>query len=79
MPDDDNDAAGLSDDGTMDDDYELIDAGDGARLERFGTFVVDRPAPGAFATRRSPDRWAKRATTYQGIADAMADQWGPLA
>ncbi len=58
MPDDDNDAAGLSDDGTMDDDYELIDAGDGARLERFGTFVVDRPAPGAFSTRRSPDRWA---------------------
>ena len=26
----------------------------------------------------SPDRWAKRAATYQGIADAMADQWGAL-
>jgi hypothetical protein len=23
----------------------------------------------------SPDRWAKRAITYQGIADAMAQQW----
>lgn len=41
----------------MDDDYGLIDAGDGARLERFGAYVVDRPAPGALAARRSPDRW----------------------
>jgi hypothetical protein len=24
----------------------------------------------------SEDRWKKRAETYQGIADAMADQWG---
>jgi len=42
----------------MDDDYDLIDAGDGARLERFGPYLVDRPAPGALAARRSPDRWA---------------------
>lgn len=26
----------------------------------------------------SPDRWKLRSTTYQGIADAMAAQWGPL-
>lgn len=24
----------------------------------------------------SPDRWMKRSVTYQGIADAMAEQWG---
>ena len=24
----------------------------------------------------SPDRWKLRSTTFQGIADAMADQWG---
>jgi hypothetical protein len=24
----------------------------------------------------SPDRWKIRSTTYQGIANAMADQWG---
>lgn len=41
----------------MDDDYDLLDAGDGARLERFGEFVVDRPAPGALAARRSPEAW----------------------
>jgi hypothetical protein len=26
----------------------------------------------------SADRWKIRSTTYQGIADAMADQWGAL-
>lgn len=26
----------------------------------------------------SPDRWKIRSTTYQGIADAMAEQWGAL-
>ena len=26
----------------------------------------------------SPDRWKKRSLTYQGIADAMAEQWGGL-
>ena len=25
-----------------------------------------------------PDRWKKRSLTYQGIADAMAEQWGGL-
>ncbi len=32
--------------------YELIDAGDGRRLERFGARVVDRPAPTASAGRQ---------------------------
>lgn len=27
----------------------------------------------------SEDRWKKRSVTYQGIADAMADQWGEAA
>jgi hypothetical protein len=26
----------------------------------------------------SPDRWRRRSRTYQGIADAMASQWGAL-
>jgi len=25
-----------------------------------------------------PDRWKRRSRTYEGIADAMADQWGKL-
>lgn len=27
----------------------------------------------------SPDRWKERSRTFEGIADAMADQWGSLA
>ena len=38
-------------------DYELIDAGGGARLERFGSRVVDRPHPGALGPRREKDAW----------------------
>jgi len=39
------------------DDYELIDAGDGRRLERFGERVVDRPYPAADSPRRAAERW----------------------
>lgn len=39
-------------------DYELIDAGEGRRLERFGRVTVDRPAPGADHPARAPERWA---------------------
>ena len=40
------------------DGYVLLDAGDGARLERFGSVITDRPHPGALAPRRDPGRWA---------------------
>jgi len=36
---------------------ELLDAGAGRRLERFGERVVDRPAPGATAAPRAPSAW----------------------
>jgi len=39
-------------------DYELLDAGDDRRLERFGDRVVDRPAPAAWERRVTPDAWA---------------------
>ena len=35
----------------------LLDVG-GARLERFGGRIVDRPAAGALETRHDPDAWA---------------------
>lgn len=37
--------------------YELIDLGDGARLERFGEYLTDRPHAGSLAPRRAPERW----------------------
>lgn len=48
------------------------------------TNVVSSPASGRWANQTpsgqnrlgpSPDRWRERSRTYQGIADAMADQW----
>ena len=38
-------------------DVELLDAGEGRRLERFGPVVVDRPAPVALAWRRDQAAW----------------------
>jgi 23S rRNA (cytosine1962-C5)-methyltransferase len=37
--------------------HELLDAGEGRRLERFGARTVDRPAPAATGPRRRPDAW----------------------
>ena len=37
--------------------YELVDAGDGRRLERFGDHLVDRPAAAAWFVRRAPREW----------------------
>lgn len=44
--------------------YELLDVGEGARLERFGARIVDRPAAGALGTREDPDAWASADLRY---------------
>jgi 23S rRNA (cytosine1962-C5)-methyltransferase len=41
------------------DDYELLDVGGGARLERFGAHITDRPHGGALAARRHPAGWSR--------------------
>ena len=38
--------------------YELLDVGDGARLERFGERIIDRPHPAALGARREPGAWS---------------------
>ena len=61
-------------------DYELIDAGDGRRLERFGDRVVDRPYPAADSPRRASEPWDEsdlrfeRDRGWQGGA-AIDDGW----
>ena len=46
--------------------YELIDCGDGRRLERFGDVTIDRPAKQAvFAKKLGAIEW--------GITDAVVD------
>ena len=40
-------------------DFELVDFGEGARLERFGERTVDRPHPTAFGARQEPGAWSR--------------------
>jgi 23S rRNA (cytosine1962-C5)-methyltransferase len=47
--------------------YRLIDAGDGRRLERFGPWLLDRPAPGATEPRRTPDAWGEAIAFHPGF------------
>ncbi len=60
--------------------YELIDAGDGRRLERFGGLVVDRPAPTADAPRQLPSAWDDadlRFDRYRGWSGPAASDREP--
>lgn len=47
-------------------DYELLDFGAGRRLERFGPWIVDRPAAGAVLPQADPARWDRAHARYQG-------------
>ena len=40
------------------------------------TDIVDGRSPVVHHMAPGPDRWKNRSRTYQGIADAIADQWG---
>lgn len=40
------------------------------------TNIVEGREQKVFRMAPSPERWKERSRTYQGIADAMADQWG---
>jgi 23S rRNA (cytosine1962-C5)-methyltransferase len=47
--------------------YELLDAGEGRRLERFGARVVDRPAPAASGPRRLADAWEEADLRFERV------------
>ena len=40
------------------------------------TLVVDGREPRVLMMAPGPDRWKERSRTYQGVADAMGQQWG---
>lgn len=58
-------------------DYELIDFGDGRKLERFGCWTLDRPCPTALdVSPAKPQVWRKATARYEG--DRAADgKWAP--
>ena len=60
------------------DGYALVDVGDGRRLERFGAFVLDRPAPSADdVRRRTPSAWASADARYERGIGAASGGWVP--
>jgi len=61
--------------------HELIDAGGGRRLERFGELIVDRPAPMAEDPPRDPEAWSAtdlrfdRYVGWTSVADGEPQPW----
>ncbi len=55
-------------------DYELIDSGDGEKLERYGTFVLSRPDPQALWKKTKQEmEWKKASGTFS--RDAQNAKW----
>lgn len=51
------------------DQYELLDFGQGRKLERFGSYVLDRPSPAAeHETRSQPAIWADADARFERMA-----------
>lgn len=46
-------------------DYELLDSGDGRRLERFGEFVLDRPDPQVIWKKGDVALWSKASAFFE--------------
>lgn len=44
--------------------YELLDSGDGKKLERFGPYVLDRPCAQAVWSPQHPERWKEATASF---------------
>jgi 23S rRNA (cytosine1962-C5)-methyltransferase len=69
--------------------YQLLDFGEGRKLERFGDYVVDRPAPAADGiVRAQPEIWSQATARFELLerqrgaergrwlpADALPQRW----
>ena len=54
-------------------DYQLLDFGNGRRLERFGEIVLDRPCPAAEAFQRADsDLWTQADARFEGARSSEA-------
>jgi len=57
--------------------YQLIDFGEGRKLERFGQFILDRPAPAADGKRKSnPSIWKTADTRFTRTSNDNG-RWSP--
>lgn len=58
-------------------DYALIDSGAGRKLERYGTYLIDRPEPQAFWRTSKPQaEWAKAHASFTNASDREDDEGG---
>ncbi len=59
--------------------YELIDSGDGRRLEKFGDYILDRPDPEVLWQKSLPDsEWQKSDAVFKSIwinKKHVPDRW----
>jgi 23S rRNA (cytosine1962-C5)-methyltransferase len=56
--------------------YELLDFGAGRKLERFGDWILDRPAPGADGPVKHRELWKSATARYEGQRATEGD-WTP--
>lgn len=63
-------------------DYELIDSGDGEKLERFGKIILIRPDPQAIWPKNNIDNWKTASAIFKGdskgkwvIKNNIPDKW----
>ena len=55
--------------------YELIDFGDGRKLERFHPYVLDRPSPQAQRPRSQPAAWLSADARFEMNASGQRGYW----
>jgi len=57
-------------------DYELLDSGDGLKLERFGPYIFSRPESQALWRRALPEKnWSAAHASFQPTAEESGGHW----
>jgi len=57
-------------------DYDLLDSGDGRKLERFGPVTIDRPETNALWRRRLPiERWREADARFEAAQEGGSGEW----
>lgn len=56
-------------------DYALVDSGNGRKLERFGSIIVDRPEPQALWTPQATREWKNAHAVFAGDDDEDKGRW----